>query len=427
MKLLLVECNPFQPEHTPISLGYLASFAMSRGAETRLVNLGSQTRFSPGGFRRLLERFRPTYVGFSAYQRNIFLVEGLASLCKQILPGCKTLIGGPQATFLPTSALAELPAIDCVCRAEGEAAIAALLARWHEGADTTPIPGWSGRGADGAFWDGPSLEPAADLDDYPSPYLEGVLDIRHQEEAILLASRGCPYRCAFCYTPQAFGKKIRYHSLERVLEEIRWIHAQGVRRFWFADPSFTFHADRVHALLDALLRENLGVQMWMETRVDLVDRELLQQMKRAGAHTIAYGLESASPRVLRAIRKPIDLEQVQRAIRLSQEAGLDVELFSQYGLPHETLEDARSTLDFVIRNGVRIRGNTNAQQMQIYFGTEIEREGERFGIRPLDETRPAYLSVGSRYASDGMSAEEMDQVGRRWKAHSEDGGKHIVS
>jgi anaerobic magnesium-protoporphyrin IX monomethyl ester cyclase len=246
-------------------------------------------------------------------------------------------------------------------------------------------------------------------------------------EAILLGSRGCPYRCAFCYTPAAFGKKIRYHSVDRVMEEIRWIVGKGLSRFWFADPSFTFDGKRVHQLLDTILSEELKADMWLETRVDLVEKGLLTKMRRAGVHTIAYGLESASEKVLEKIGKPLDLDRVEKAIRLAQEAGIEVELFSQYGLPGESYEDALKTFQFVQDNGVRVRGNTNPQQMQIYFGTEIERDPERFGIRSFPETFPRYLSLGSRYETEAMTQEEIQQIGRLWKEASRDGGKHIVS
>jgi len=427
MNLLLLECNPFQPAQTPISLGYLAALARASGHGVDVLALGSDSRMSLAAFSRRLLDFRPDVVGFSAYQRNLFLVHGWARWIKTVLPACTTLIGGPQAVFLPTDALHELPFLDLVCRSEGEQALLALFDRIQEGAgEGEAVPGWSGRGAAGT-WDGPGLEGAADLDAYPSPYLDGSLDLTGVEEAILLASRGCPYRCAFCYTPAAFGSAIRLHSVERVLEEIAWIVRQGVQRVWFADPSFTFHAERVHALLDGILSRGIGVGIWLETRVDLVSARLLQKMKQAGVHTVAYGLESASEAVLKMIRKPLRLSRVAEAVRHTQEAGLQVELFSQYGLPGERFEDALKTLQFVQENRVPVRGNTNPQQMQIYFGTDIQRDPERYGILPVREPSPGYLSIGSRYETRWMRSEQIEEVGRLWKQASMDGGKHIVS
>lgn len=427
MKILLIEFNPFQPGHTPISLGYLAAYAKAQGFEAELLNVGSNTRLSVEGFTLQLKDLRPRLIGFTAYQRNIFLVKGWAEHCKRVLPDTKILIGGPQATFMPTEALLSLSPVDLICRAEGEVALVEVARRLREGEPLTHVPGWSGRAPDDTLWDGPPLDPPADLDAYPSPYLDGTLDPGRMEEAILLASRGCPYKCSFCYTPRAFGKRIRYHSLERVTEEIEWVHRQGLRRFWFADPSFTFQAERIHQLFEALLKRGLDTDLWVETRADLVDEELVAKMKRVGVHTIAYGLESAAPHVLERIGKPLDLEQVAAAIRIAQQAGIEVELFSQYALPGETFQDAQGTLRFVEDNRVRVQGNTNAQQMQVYFGTQIQQESDRFGILPFQESFPPYLSIGSRYQTEWMRSSEIEEMSRLWKGASEDGGKHIVS
>lgn len=427
-RVLLVEFNPFQPAHSPISLGYLSAFLRKHGFEAEVLNVGSDTLVSSRELGEHLVRLRPAVVGFSAYQRNLFFLRGLAAWCKALVPDCLIALGGPQATFMPTESLADLPSVDLVCRAEGEPALLSLAGKVREGGEVRDLPGWSGRGSDGSFWDGGAPSPApADLDEYPSPFLEGVLDPRGTDEAILLASRGCPYQCAFCYTPKAFGRRVRFHSPERVLAEMEWICRQGVNRFWFADPSFTFHEDRVRRLLEGVLSRGLRLGMWLETRADLVDASLLSLMKRAGVHTVAFGLESACRKVLERIRKPLDLAVMERAIRLAQEAGIEVELFSQYGLPGETFEDSKKTLRFVQDNRVAVRGNTNAQQMQIYFGTDIQSDPAAFGIRPLPESVPSYLSIGSRYETEWMSVDQIQAVGRLWKAASLDGGKHVVS
>ena len=132
MKILLVEFNPFQPAHTPISLGHLAAYAKKQGFQARILNLGSDSTLSVQGFTRCLKEFRPTLIGFSAYQRNIFLVNGWAGLCKRLDPDCRVMIGGPQATFLPTKALGDLSFVDYVCRAEGEVALTTLAQNGKE-------------------------------------------------------------------------------------------------------------------------------------------------------------------------------------------------------------------------------------------------------------------------------------------------------
>jgi radical SAM superfamily enzyme YgiQ (UPF0313 family) len=348
-------------------------------------------------------------------------------MAKELLPGCRILIGGPQASFLPDLALAALPEIDFVAHGEGELVIQAVVEAIEAGALDQPIAGTSTRMADGSCLRGGPVSPPDDLDDYPSPWLDGVLDPTDWDEAILLTSRGCPHHCAFCVTPAAFGPTIRAHSVERVVEDISVVARNGRGRLWFADPNFSYDSERVHAILEGIARRDLPVEMWIETRADMVTPDLLPLLKRAGVHTVALGLESAVPRVLERTGKAIDPEAIRTAATSALAAGLDVELFSQYGLPGERKEDALQTLRFVQDCGVAVRGNSNAQQMQLYFGSAIVNNPEAHGILPLRRDMPPYLALGDEFETEWMSRSEMDQVRETWHAASADGGKRIVS
>jgi radical SAM superfamily enzyme YgiQ (UPF0313 family) len=118
---------------------------------------------------------------------------------------------------------------------------------------------------------------------------------------------------------------------------------------------------------------------------------------------------------------------VAAAIKLAQNEDIEVELFTMFGLPYETFEDARETLEFVKANNVKIMGNTNSQQMQIYFGTDMARHYADYNIRPLNKDRPAYLSIGCQYKTDHMTYQDIQTVQDLWRAHSLDGGKRVVS
>jgi len=72
-------------------------------------------------------------------------------------------------------------------------------------------------------------------------------------------------------------------------------------------------------------------------------------------------------------------------------------------------------------------GNTNSQQMQIYFGAPMARDYKKYNIRPLNNKRPAYISIGSQYETDYMSHQEIRKMQDLWRANSLDGGKRVVS
>ena len=289
------------------------------------------------------------------------------------------------------------------------------------------LAGVSYKDDQGAVFDTPQIEGVTDLDHYPSPYLNDIFDYSCMNEAVMLTSRGCPYHCIYCYTPHAFKHKITFHSVDRVMEEIRWVTQKGVKRLWFADPNISCKPERLIDIFDRILTQSIEVKMWVQTRVDLVTPELMKKMKRAGVGVIAFGLESASDRLLTRLGKQINTEQVARAIRLAQDQGIEVELFTLFGLPYETFEDAVETLEFVKKNNVKITGNSNSQQMQIYFGTHLAEHYTDYNIRPLSNNRPAYMSIGSQYETQWFGIDELQKIQSMWRANSLDGGKRIVS
>jgi len=427
MRILLIDFNPFSQPVTPISLGYIGAALKARGHEVKVLGLSAASLFSALSFKSFVEEFSPRLVGFATYQRNIFHVRSLTSLVKEAAPDCSIMLGGPQATFLPEAALDALPAVDYLCRGEGEV-VSLGLAELLEGNDRIEaVPGATSRSPEGGYLTGPAVVPPADLDEYPSPWLSGLLDPAATDESIMLTSRGCPYGCSFCYTPAAFGRSIRTHSVERVIEEIAFVSGRGSGRLWFADPNFSFKQERVVAILEGVARRGLQAEMWIETRADMLDRELLSLLKDSGVYLVAMGLESASENVYPHLDKQLDPGKVRHATEMALAAGMDVELFSQYALPHERLDDALATLRFVQESGVKVQGNSNAQQMQIYFGSQVNNEPQSFGVKPLRKKYAPYHSIGTEFETEWMSKSEIDSVRQAWLAASLDGGKRVVS
>jgi radical SAM superfamily enzyme YgiQ (UPF0313 family) len=427
MNVLLIDLSPFTDAVTPVSLGHVGAALRKCGHAVKVMSIGAASTVSPSGLRTLLAEFRPQLVGFGTYQRNLPHIIALARLVKETLPRASVVLGGPQASSMPDEGLAVLPDIDFLSWGEGESAITAIAEALLSGDADQPVPGATRRTAAGGILTGPPIEPAKELDEYPSPWLSGILDPAAMGESIMLTSRGCPHSCVFCHTPSAFDRKIRFNSIDRVLEEITYLTRHGTGRLWFADPNFSFSEKRVIGILEGILSRNLDVEMWIETRADMLNRDLIRLMKRAGVYMVAMGLESASPNVLPGLNKNLQPETIREAARMALDAGLDVELFSQYALYNERLEDAMATLQFVKDCGVAIRGNSNAQQMQLYFGSEICSDYARFGVIPLRETFPPYLSIGAEFETRWMSKEEIDKVKKAWRAESLDGGKRVVS
>ena len=401
----------------PISLGYIGSLLKHSGFHVTLLDDLKDRPLSFLKLRDFVLKHRPLYVAFSAYQANMEQIRLVSKFIKGLDPDISVVIGGPQANFMPTEGLLDLCHVDVISRGQGETIARDLALALRDGRPLSEVLGISYRLGD-AVHDTPVADSGPDLDIYPSPYLSDVIDLTGKDTAILLTSRGCTYPCVYCYTPRAFHHRIKFHSIGRVIEEMKYCIGRGVRQFWIADPNFSYSRERLESLLDSIIEQDLNIHFWCQTRYDLMDKDLMKRLKQAGIITIAYGMESGSPRVLDNIRKKLDLERLSQAIKLAQSYDVNVELFTMYGLPGEDLADAHRTVDFVKKHDIRIEGNSSCQQLQVYFGTEIEQNQEKFGILDLKKYRPRYLCLGDDFETTTLPAKDINQIKAVWFLNS---------
>lgn len=428
-RCLFIHVNLLSPLASPdtisISEATILAYIKNHGFSGQILGDFADRPLKPQVLAEAIRRDPPLAIGFTAYQENIEQIRLWARFSKKVSPDTKVIIGGPQVTFMPAEGLRHMPEVDFLCRGEGEIVMLGLLEALMKEKEPAEIPGLCFLQDGEAFETGPAYG-AKDLDDYPSPYLTDLIDLQHKERVIMLTSRGCSYRCAFCYTPRASHKKVRFYSVERIIREMKYLKSKGIKAFWFADPNFSFSRKRLVTLLEAMIRDVPDITFWCQTRYDLMDQDLLSLLKAAGADNVAYGLESANPEVLNRIDKPIDLDRLSEVIRLTQEAGIHVELFSMFALPGETFDQALNTLNFIKKNQVAIDGNSISQQAHQFFGTPMNHNPSAYGIRPFRRTRPAYLSVCRDYETDAMSADEIRRMSLIWRLNRHDFAEDVT-
>ena len=409
------------PDAIPISQGYILARLRQAGYAGRILGDYQDRPLEPRVFKEAIRELHPRAVGFSVYQENVDKVRLWASFAKRVDPEVTVVLGGPQVTFMPGAALLQMPEVDILCRGEGEEVMLALAPILATGSGSlSRVDGICFRDQDRVVETDRHCG-SGSLDTLPSPYLDGTLRCQGKARAILLSSRGCTSTCTFCYTPRASNQTVRFHSVERVLEEMHCLHERdNITDFWFADPNFAWSRERLKTVLEAIIDQAPWARFWCQTRYNLVDKKLLALLRRAGAHTIAFGLESADRATLKKIKKGLVPDDISRAIRLTQEAGIKVELFTLFGLPGETPAKARATLDFVRRHDIEISGNSISQQLHLFFGTPIAEDPGRHGITPLPRTRPLYKSIGRDYHTDAMNEEEIRQMALLWRLNRQD-------
>lgn len=293
-------------------------------------------------------------VGLTAMTPTIGVAINIARHLKRANPDLTIILGGNHATLLPEETLAAALEIDIIVRGEGEETIIELLPALENKQPLADIPGIRYR-HNGKIISSADRTTTVALDSLPFLAYH-LLPIRRYKPhpphgralpfAAIITSRGCPYKCSYCSKP-IFGNKFRGQSPERVVEEVAYYKQRfGIKELAFYDDVFTLDKKRAYTIAEGIMKKGLKILWTCETRVNLVDKDLLRQMKQAGCYSIAYGIESGSPELLDALDKDISLEQVEEAVRLSQEVGLQTIGYFMIGSPGESPETIRQTIQF---------------------------------------------------------------------------------
>ncbi|MBN1508285.1 MAG: radical SAM protein [Sedimentisphaerales bacterium] len=311
------------------------------------------------GMQDMIREVRPDVVGITmctAYAASAFHV---AQISKAINPTCPVVVGGPHATVRAEEILRICPSVDFIVRGEGEITACELVATIAD-SNRNPnpqseiinpllqvIPDLSFR-MNGSIRHNPPREKIKDLDAFAPPdrsLMVNKATYSPEDMGLIMTSRGCPFSCTFCATD---NRQVRYRSIEHILREIRHVKdTYGTVHFTLKDDSFTVNKKRVAEFCDALAWENLRIGWECNTRVDLVNEQMLRRMKKAGCNSVKVGIESGSEKVLERMNKGITLDEIRVAARLFRKVGLHWTGYFLIGTPGETVEDIYKTLDFM--------------------------------------------------------------------------------
>lgn len=167
--------------------------------------------------------------------------------------------------------------------------------------------------------------------------------VKRARFASVLTDYGCPFGCSFCVM-STLGYK--YRPFDNIIPELDYVHGMGVREIFFVDQSFGVCRERNKALYDEMIRRKYGFGWVCYSRVDLVNREMLSIMKKAGCHTIMFGVESASDEILSACNKGYTVARIREAFSECRALGIRTVGTFILGLPQDTRQTCLATIDF---------------------------------------------------------------------------------
>lgn len=368
----------------PLGLAYVAAVAREAGHEVQVIDatgeaLGSTlTRQTAAGPLDVTGLSIPQIVGAVDPQTRVIgishmflhqwpLLKDLAEALKHRYPDATIVLGGENASSFWAHILDHCPQIEACVLGEGEHTFLRLLDALARGEALTGVPGLAIRDPHQARAGAPmKTAPAAriaELDALPRPAwdlfpVDAYLDLRRSggvdrgRSMPLLTSRGCPYKCSFCSSPQMWTTRYQRRSPERVVDEIQgYVERYAITNVDLNDLTAMLTKDWMIEFAKAMIDRGVevSIQLPSGTRSEAVDAEAAQWLYRAGVRNFCYAPESGSAQTLERIHKKVKLPRLRASLDAAIEAGLTTHASIIIGFPHEGPRELLDTYGFVLR------------------------------------------------------------------------------
>ncbi|MFH1715580.1 MAG: radical SAM protein [Elusimicrobiota bacterium] len=288
------------------------------------------------------------------YVSTYYLLDTIkiAKEVKKNWPDIKIVAGGPHATIYPWQTI-DIQEIDYVVCGDGEKAFTKLAKYLEEdelkAIDTIP---------NALTKDSPKnkeiiRERIENLDELPFPARHLIDNSKYSSilaigspMTTVITSRGCPFKCYFCSKLDG-DQKFHYRSANHVVDELEEIVSNyKIRDFLFFDELFTCNKKRVIEICDEIVNRKLNIRWNCRSRVDVLDEETVDKMKKAGCNLIQFGVETGTERMQNVINKKIDLEKARKTIAMVYDKGIHTYANFMIGLPTESDEETKKTVEY---------------------------------------------------------------------------------
>jgi radical SAM superfamily enzyme YgiQ (UPF0313 family) len=403
-------CTPY------MGLGYLATAIRKKGYKVKILHCIKE-KMNLNGFASYIRNTKPSVVGFTCVSYDVGSVQESIKVVKGINKAVPVIVGGAHVSAVPKIAMErDFPDADYGFRGESEIGLPMLLDFINNNSliRVEKIPGliWK---CDGQTHINPQIF-HENVDELGIPAWD-IMDPREYEAspfhgfargfplAPMISARGCPFPCTFCSTKYQMGQKMRYRSVSLILEEMKLlVNKYNVNEIQFLDDCFSVNKNKVMEICSGILEERIKVNWQCPNglRVDTIDEEVLQIMKKAGCYHISVGIESANPNILKKMKKNISLELVEEKIAIAKKVGIKVTGFFILGFPGETEDDIKRTIKYARKIPIDKVLFSNFWPSP---GTEIYEELEKKGKITKDKVGTHYFKA--TFPPEGMSSGQL--------------------
>jgi len=373
LRILLLNVGDFGSSgkgySVPLGLAYLAAVASERGHHVCAIDLASSLNKTINHYlqcvpetMKAIQDANPDLVGITCTTPNRYNVIFWADLIRRHCPGCFIVLGGPHASYNWQEILQRFDCIDAIVIGEGEQTFAELCQALHDGRDFADIAGLAYRRGDGQALANPPRPFATDLDSIPLPRRDlfpmdeydlcfGGID--RGKSIPVMTSRGCPGACKFCSTSHYWGKRLRSRSPDNIAAEVEHLATKYPAAEWlvFFDDTLTINSHHLAAMCEVM--SGYRFRWTCRSRIDAqLDARILNRMYDAGCRSVAFGVESGSPRMLAELHKNYDRQRAVKILRLCRRTGIRPTMTLIVGMPGETKADSLETVHLIRQAGL---------------------------------------------------------------------------
>ena len=418
-------------EATPsIALAYLSAYIDAKGYRSTIVDgiaeglnrvwpLATWPGYQCHGIRfdEIMERIPADsdVIGFAAmFSGEWPVVRELISSVRGRFPRALIVAGGEHITALTEYSLRDCPAIDLGVRGEGEQTLYEILETYREGGDFTRVSGIGYLDENGNYVENGGLPRVRDLDALPWPtWPEGYMEkfweagksygVQSERDMPILASRGCPYQCTFCSSPQMWTTRYVLRDIDDLVREIKsYIARYQISALQFYDLTAITKKRWTFEFCRRLLSENIKVKWSLPsgTRSEALDVETLEMLRKTNCNYLVYAPESGSPETLKLIKKRIDLDKLTASVLEAKRQGIVVRTNLIIGFPHERRSNIFETVRYGLYLAWKGVDEVSINIFSPYPGTEIFAELLQEGkIRLNDAYFMSLTSLNSDFTS----------------------------
>jgi len=339
----------------PLGLGYLGSVLEQAGHKVKIVDSWIMN-YTMEDVKKEIKQFDPDVVGVTAATLAIYDALDVAKEVKEHNPNSITVLGGPHPTFTARELLKDYSYVDVVVRGEGERTFEELLEK--KKADWKDVKGISFK-SNGNIINNKDRCLIKDLDSIPFPAYHLLPMKKYKVKAHLfqnrvvgrsisgvITSRGCPNKCIFCSSSR-LGGRWRARNPENIIAELKLLRDKyGKREIEFLDDTFSMNEGRVKKICNLIIEEDIDISWLCQTRVNLFTKKNASLLKKAGCHTVMFGIESGSQKTLDYLNKDITLDKAEEAVKIAKDLDFDVCASFLIGIPGETKKMVKKTIAF---------------------------------------------------------------------------------